>query len=72
MSGCLLHLLLRDIGEVNTSRIALELHVESELLLLYLGSKLVDVLHHQSPVALLRIVAGVLERLHEESPAWCR
>ena len=35
---CLLHLLLRDIGNINTGRIALEFHVKSELFLLYLGS----------------------------------
>ena len=34
----LLHLLFRDIGDINTRRIALEFHVESELFLLYLGS----------------------------------
>ena len=35
---CLLHLLFRDIGNINPRRIALEFHVESELFLLYLGS----------------------------------
>ena len=64
---CLLHLLLRDVGEIDASGIALELDVESELLLLHLRGEVIDVLHHQVPVALLRIVARVLERLHEEA-----
>ena len=34
----LLYLLFRDIGNINTGRIALEFHVESELFFLYLGS----------------------------------
>ena len=63
---CLLHLLLRDVGEIDASGIALELDVESELLLLHLRGEVIDVLHHQVPVALLRIVARVLERLHEQ------
>ena len=61
-----LHLRLGYVCEVDTGGVALELHVEAELLLLYRRGEVVDVLHHEAPVALMRIVAGVLQRLHVE------
>ena len=64
--GHVLHLRLGQVGDVNTRRVALELHVESELVLLHVGGQVIDVLHHQVPVALRRIVRRVLQRLHEE------
>ena len=65
--GLVFHLRLRDIGEVNTCGVALELDVEPELLFLHRRGEVVDVFHHQPPVALRRVVAGVLQRLHEEA-----
>ena len=60
------HLLLGDIREVDARCVALVLDVEPELILLDVGSQVVDILHHEVPVALLRVVARVLERLDEE------
>ena len=51
-----LHLWLGDVSEIDTRRVALELHVKSELLFLYRRGKIVDVLHHQIPVSLCGIV----------------
>ena len=65
--GLVFHLRLGNVVEVDARRVALILHVESELLLLHLRCEVIHVLHHQVPVALLRVVAGVLERLDEES-----
>ena len=70
--GLVLHLRLWYIRKVYASRVALELHVQTELLLLHRRGKVVDVLHHKSPVALARIVRRVLERLHEERLAHVR
>ncbi len=61
-----LHLLFGDVAQIDTSGVALVFHVEAELLLLHVGSQIVDVFHHQAPVSLLRIVARVLQRLHEQ------
>ena len=61
-----LHLRLWDIGEIDSSGVALVFHVKAELVFLYGGSQVVDVLHHQRPVALRGIVAGVLKRFDEE------
>ena len=57
--GDVLH--LRDIGQIDTCRITLELDVEAELGLLDIRGEIVDVLHHQLPVLLRRVVAGVLQ-----------
>ena len=54
------------ICEIDTCRIALELDVETEFLLLYIGCQIVNVLHHQRPVGLLGIIRRVLQGLNEE------
>ena len=59
--GLVLHLGLGDIRQIDTCRVALELHVEPELVFLDRRRQIVDVLHHQVPVALRGVVAGVLE-----------
>ena len=61
-----LHPLLRDIGQIHTSRITLELDVETELGLLHRRGEIIHVLHHQVPVALRGVVRRVLQRLHEQ------
>ena len=61
-----LHLLLWDITEIYAGGIALVFYIQTELLLLYGRSQIINVLHHQPPVALSRIAAGILERFHEE------
>ena len=61
-----LHLLFRQIGQVDTRRVALILHVEFELFLFDARRQQVDILHHQVPVALRRTVRGVLQRLDEK------
>ena len=62
----ILHLLLRDVTQIDTRGVALIFHIETKLVLLHLRSEIIDVLHHQVPVALLRIATGILQRLHEE------
>ena len=64
--GLIFHLRFGQISEINARRIALELHVESELIPLYIGCKIVYVLHHQSPVALTRVVAGILQSFYNK------
>ena len=54
------------ITQIDSGCVALELDVETELVLLNRRCKIIYILHHQVPVALLRVVAGVLQRLHEE------
>ena len=43
---------LRNVGQIDACRIALELDVEAEPGLLYIRSEVVDVFHHQLPVVL--------------------
>ena len=62
-----LHLLLRDIGQIDTGRVTLVFDVETELGLLDRRGKIIHVFHHQSPVRLCGIVRRVLQRFHEES-----
>ena len=64
--GLVLHLWLGYVCEVDTGGVALELHIQAELLLLHRRCEVVHVLHHQAPVALMRVVAGVLQCLHVE------
>ena len=49
---CALHPLVRDIVQIDSSGVALELDVETELGLLHCRGEIVDVLHHQVPVVL--------------------
>ena len=51
-----LYLRFRNVSEIDSGCVALELDVEAELFLLYTGSEIIDILHHQRPVGLLRIV----------------
>ena len=69
--GGLLGLRLWDIADIDARGIALVLDVEAELLLLDIGSQIVDVLHHQRPVELLRIVRRILQRLDIERLLGC-
>ena len=69
--GSLLGLRLWDIADIDARGIALVLDVEAELLLLDIGSQIVDVLHHQRPVELLRIVGRILQRLDIERLLGC-
>ena len=64
---CALHPLVRDIGQIDTSGVALELDVETELLLLHRRGEVIDVFHHQSPVVLCGVARGVTQGLDEES-----
>ena len=59
-----LHLRLRYISKVHARGVALELHVETELVFLHRRGKVVHVLHHQVPVALRGVVRRVLQCLH--------
>ena len=61
-----LHLRLGNVGQVHTGRVALELHVQAELVFLHRRSQVIDVFHHQVPVALRGIVRRVLQCLHVE------
>ena len=61
-----LHLLLRDIGQIDTGRVALVFDVKTELGLLDRRGEIIHILHHQSPVRLCGIVRRVLQRFHEE------
>ena len=60
------HLCLGDIRKIDTRRVALELHIQTEAILFYSGSQVIHILHHQVPVTLTGIVTGVLQCLDEK------
>ena len=62
-----LQLLLGQVSQVDTRRIALVLDVEPELLLLHVSGQVVDVLHHQVPVTLRGTVRRILQRLDKQA-----
>ena len=58
---------LWNISQINACGVALELHVEAELVFFDARSEVIDVFHHQAPVALHGVVRRVFQRLHEQS-----
>ena len=67
LDKCLVfNLRLWNISNVYTCGIALELHIQAELLFLYRRSQGIHVFHHQVPVALMRVVACILQRFHKQ------
>ena len=57
---------LGQVVQIHACRVALILHIQTELCFLHRRGKVIHVLHHQSPVGHLRTVVGVLQCLDKE------